>query len=549
MGSIGWDDENREVDQDLDLFYVLATVLGEDEMIPLDPTSTASSTTNTRRILFRDQPIRDIVDRVTIFRDLEPVQVSTILINLALYVERVHSKLEDTTLLPDIAQLLIKITKYTTEWDQHQLQKQKDLAQQLKYAQERQNSQQQQQQFLNHHLLMRPQTVHRVSDPSALGKTFTMASSASAVPPPTPQQQQQQQQRNHRQQKQKQNETKTDQEQLMPPTEGAVPVAMETTDNEATDQLASVSRPHSLSDEDDEIMEAQRRNTITSVSFSPSTEDLESPQHGQLSNVPSSVTSESHLPQSSTGTSKPPPLERRKSPCNVRASFDLESSGTLTKMKNNRHDSTYGGSQASTSTHQRQPNKPLGPQKRPLSIVQHHQHWTYSNAVLNMCSSLIIENPMRGHHLMTAVKQVLKQVLYRDKIAAKALIRLATAYCYMAELDFSLPLTNIFGELLVEELRNSMQQSQANGTGSGKHEDSDESDDDRQDHDGEDDEKEKILSPSKRSSKALEKEKDKDYAMGHRISIAGGSGHGPGTKMLASNFHLLHHVRRERWIA
>lgn len=523
MSSIGWGDESPEVDQDLDLFYVLATVLGEDEMIPLDPTNNSPLTAHTRLILFRDQPIRDIVDRVTIFRDLEPVQVSTILINLALYVEQVHSEFEDKSLFQDIAQLLIKITKYTAEWDHHHLQKQKEHAQQLKHAQERQ--QLQHQQFLQNHLLTRPQALHRVSDPVVTGKTSTMVSTTSATHTlPQQSQQQQPQPQQNRQQKQKQSsKQKTEHEQ------STQQAPERSTDNVTTDQLASAPRPQSASDGD---VGLQRRNTVTSISLSTPTTPSVPPSnaqeaHGQppvqQSTIPSTVTSETPLPPSS--------FDRRKFPLNNgnRMSSDLENShGAFARIKFSRQDSTFGGSEASTSTHQNQQSKPSTTRKSPPSSVQ---HWTYGNAVLGMCSCLMIQNPVEGHQLIPAVKQVLRQALYRDRISANALVRLVTAYCYMAELDFSLPLENVFGEFLVEELRAS-----THGTHHGRNDGDDDSDDNKE---GEDEEREKHLSQSKRNSRAIEKEKDKGTTSG---GSGGGGSHGTGTRMLASNFHLLYHV-------
>ncbi|KAF9963284.1 hypothetical protein BGZ65_004690 [Modicella reniformis] len=539
MSSISWEDD--EIDHDLDLFYVLATVLGEEEMIPLDPTSTSTWATNTRLVLFRDQPIRDILDRVTIFRDLEPVQVSTILINLALYVQRVHSMFKDPNLIPDMGQLLIKITKYTADWDHQQQQKHKEQAQHSKIAQERQQYQQQHHHLLQQHLMMRPQVAaHRASDPLIFGMTSTMTSNISAPQPKQPKKQVLKQ--------------KPQQEQSS------------TQDNGISEQLPS--RPQSVSEIEEVV--SQRRNTVTSIplslstptdSFLPSSPSLEpesmqqKQQVTQQPAVPSYVTSESHQP----------PLERPKSPTsNNRTSFDLENSGVLGRLKKTRHDSIFSGSQASSSIHHRQEQQKSPPtQRRPTGDVQQQeqqqQHWSYSSAVLGMCSSLMIQNPQEGHHLIPAVKQVLKQALYRDKLSANALIRLVIAYCYMAESDFALPLGNIFGEFLVEELKSSMRQShapngQGNGTsaspGTGKYDDS--SDDDiavlRKDKEGEEDERERHLAQTMRNSKVYEKEKDNAINGTKGTTASGGQGTGTAnfgngrTKILPCNFHLLHHL-------
>ncbi|KAG0381141.1 hypothetical protein BGX24_009088 [Mortierella sp. AD032] len=84
-------------------------------------------------------------------------------------------------------------------------------------------------------------------------------------------------------------------------------------------------------------------------------------------------------------------------------------------------------------------------------------HWDYINPVLGMCSILMIQNPFEGHQLITAVKHILRQALYRDRISAPALIRIVTGYCFIAEQDFSLSLVNVFGEFVVQELKISIQ--------------------------------------------------------------------------------------------
>ncbi|KAG0240230.1 hypothetical protein B0O80DRAFT_502995 [Mortierella sp. GBAus27b] len=487
MNLIALGDDSRDTDQDFDLFYVLATVLGEDEMIPLDPTNDSGSATHAKLVHFRDQPIRDIVDRVAIFRDLEPVQVSTILINLALYVERVHSTLQDPTLFPDMAQLLIKITKYTAEWEHQQSQKQKEQAQQLRLAQERQN-------YLQNHFTIKPQTLHGISVPMILGKTSTMTS--------------------------------------------------------------TTQKPQSISED------SQRRNTITSLAQSLSaaaTSSASSPPPG----APESEALQQSVQQStvpSTGTSESPqPTERPKSPPPNRRTSSEHETPPAFKRRSTKYDSVY--SQTSTSTRQQTTKPPTSAnQNHPVpSSVQHQQHWTYGNAVLGMCSSLIIQNPTQGRHLITAVKQVLKQALYRDMISANTLVRLVTAYCYMAELDYSLPLENAFGEFLVEELKacSIMQQGQVShhGGGSGGGGRNDDHDGSGSEDDGEsvleDREKYHVTPSSRRYSKAVvEKEKDKDskdknhhhHHTTGKGATAGSGGGRHGSKILPCNFHLLYHL-------
>ncbi|KAG0232463.1 hypothetical protein BGW42_008181, partial [Actinomortierella wolfii] len=95
-----------------DLFFVLSEVLGETEMVPQDPTSPHS-----QLVLLRDQPVRDVLDRVMIFKDLQPLQVSRILTNLWLYIERVHSSFHDPKIMADFGSFFIKLSKYMNEWE------------------------------------------------------------------------------------------------------------------------------------------------------------------------------------------------------------------------------------------------------------------------------------------------------------------------------------------------------------------------------------------------------------------------------------------------
>ncbi|KAG0270667.1 Canalicular multispecific organic anion transporter 2 [Actinomortierella ambigua] len=115
QGGQGHDADGGAIDhQEVDLFFVLNEVLGETEMVPQDP-----SMPNSQLVLLRDQPIRDVLDRVIIFKDLQPLQVSRILTNLWLYVERVHSSFHDPKIMADFAAFFIKLNKYMTEWGNH----------------------------------------------------------------------------------------------------------------------------------------------------------------------------------------------------------------------------------------------------------------------------------------------------------------------------------------------------------------------------------------------------------------------------------------------
>ncbi|KAF9969267.1 hypothetical protein BGZ73_008471, partial [Actinomortierella ambigua] len=97
--------------QDADLFFVLTEVLGDTEMVPQDPTSPHSPL-----VLLRDQPVRDVLDRVMVLKDLQPMQVSRILTNLWLYIERVHSSFHDPKIMADFGAFVIKLNKYMSEW-------------------------------------------------------------------------------------------------------------------------------------------------------------------------------------------------------------------------------------------------------------------------------------------------------------------------------------------------------------------------------------------------------------------------------------------------
>ncbi|KAG0260526.1 hypothetical protein BG011_001847 [Mortierella polycephala] len=460
FNSNGWEDEYSEIDQDLDLFYVLATVLSEDEFVSPDPTatigpsvssaannnsnnkgngSTSSTGTagNTRLVHIRDQPIRDIVDRVVIFRDLEPVQVSTIMTNLSLYVERVHCKFDDQRLIPDLGQFLVKLTKYATEWDHHRHQKHKNEAQTMKQAQEQQQNQQHQRLLgQQHHPLKR-----RGSQGLFSGNTSTMVSNESSF------QLQQQLQHQMRQQLQ-----------------GVVSMASGSSTDAATTAIAtpiplpsaapgmmSVSGPPGLDGE-------EVTNVITPETVTPATT--------MTSTTSSTPPLGAHVPvlqqadQQSTATTMPvpttPPSRRRKSiTFKNMASMSQENNPYVEYGHQNTKTSTFSNTFSQATG--RHPHHHHAMQ--PTAVMPHRSydyHWDYVNPVLNMCAILMIQNPLEGHHLISAVRHILRQALYRYKISAPVIVRLVTAYCYMAELDFSLALVNVFGEFMVQELKNSI---------------------------------------------------------------------------------------------
>ncbi|KAI8603207.1 hypothetical protein EDD21DRAFT_44445 [Dissophora ornata] len=552
--SFSWEDEGQEVNQELDLFYVLATVLGENEMVSPDPTNT-SPAANAHLVHFRDQPIRDILDRVTIFRDLEPAQVSTILTNLALYVERVHSKFEDPHLLPDIGQFLIKVTKYTAEWDHQQQQKHKEHAQQYRQAQE----QLQHRQLLQQQLQMKLHGKQRASNHLLSGNTSTVVSNGSSVHLQLQHQSQTPQQRQKYKEK-----SEIQQQEMQQQKQGVMSMTSGSTIIGAGEPTATAVKSPPQSP----FVEAQMQNLATSVTMIPTTGTSSSlsssstpAAHGQKqSHQQTQLIQQSTVLSSVTSESSPPPHPPISRPSFVRqksnllknmTSFDLDGN-PFSKSRQNRQNVSHDESQAS-SIHLQYHSHP----HHRLHHQHHPQHqgfvkrWYYSNPVLGMCAILMIHNPLEGHHLISAVKHVLRQALYRDKISAPALIRLVTGYCFMAELDFSLSLVNIFGEFVVEELKSSIQNHLHV-----KHDDEQAS---RDGEDGNEDLENHAHRPNrhgrfKKNGKGNEKEKESplEDVGGHggaggvggvNLSFGGSGYYTSGrTKILASNLHLLHHL-------
>ncbi|KAG0099158.1 hypothetical protein BGZ93_008937 [Podila epicladia] len=515
VNSFGWVEE-PEVDQELDLFYVLTTVLGENEMVPPDPTSGAGkggptgTGANNRLVHIRDQPIRDILDRVMIFRDLDPVQVSTILTNLALYVERVHSRFEDPRLLPDMSQFLIKIAKYTAEWDHHQHQKHKDQAQ----LRQTHDVQQQQQQHL-----LRQQFKRKASLNNLKSGTNSARDSVAGVGD----------------------------------TAGVMSLMSDATSTTVIQDRAGLGPLDLVPSDQGPTITPTLTTSRSSSSSSPHHPTLQ--QQRQQSGVSSSAGTIYSDGTGGVGSSKPPP--RRKSVAlKSKASFDFDHSNPYVQYRRHHHN---GGKTtvSSNPTFLFSTNTSSQVQKR-----GHTPAWDYVNPIMGMCSILMIQNPMDGHVLVPAIKSILRQALYRDKISATSLIRLCTGYTFMAELDFSLALVNVIGEFVVEELKSSITKDAKYGReGGGRYDD----------HDQDEDELRQGQHPlsfldrgrikSNVQDEALEKEdEDKDKKRikeikssgaqnGHHLGLGGVAAHqhqrqpvGGRTKILASNFHILHHL-------
>ncbi|KAF9570686.1 hypothetical protein EC968_001470 [Mortierella alpina] len=567
FNSFGWEESEPKADSDLDLFYVLGTVLGEDEMVPPEPitnnlnnsfglSSTGAapgSSTNARLVHIRDQPIRDIVDRVMIFRDLEPLQVSTILTNLALYVERVHSRFEDARLMPDMGQFLIKLTKYTAEWDQQQQQRQKELAQQLKQAQEQKQQQIQLQLLQQQH--QQQALKKRGTQGHFPGNASTMFSNGSTVRlPPDPVQKQG----------------------VMSVNSGST---IATADNDPSGMMIS---PPETQIQSKAVMITNEELPKTAVSGAvPPT---------ATAPISSTVPTSASQSQSQSQSQQQQQLEERtehaeQAPLksilikNV-ASFDPEINpyARFTRQETMTSNGSLPFSQTASDRHTLRPT-PLQQQQQQeqqqqqatstpaLKKALYTYHWDYVDPVLNMCSIVMVQNPMEGHHLISAVKHVLKQALYRDRISAPVMIRLLTAYCFVAELDFSLQLVNVFGEFLVDELKASI----LNNPKAHKY-DLDGSEGHHHHHHasqreaevGDESQKFHLGRIRKDSRTASLLREDKEKALGLSgggettltgtagvslglSGVVGGGGGGPRlaggrTKFLASNFHLLHHL-------
>ncbi|KAF9419989.1 hypothetical protein BGZ76_004175, partial [Entomortierella beljakovae] len=518
------EDDEPEMDKDLDLFYVLATVLGETEMVPLDPTSNPTAA-HARFVRFRDQPIRDILDRVMIFRDLEPVQVSSILTNLALYVERVHSQFEDPHLIAEMGQFLIKITKYTAEWDHQQQQKWKD------FYNYRKQEQSHHQQMLRNNLTLKQHSKSRPNHMLSGNRSTIVSDMSSSI---------NLQHQNH-------------------PRQGVTLMTSGPTTVETPDHIAGSpsSTPFQLGDII--VPWLQRNDTGTSETLTPTAASMTSSESMSIHppQLDSMQARQSTALSTSTSESPPPPPHHSRQNTPVPASTSLpiseqtgrkaallmdiapigfDSNPTLkTRLL---HSSTFN---STTST---SPNTYHATQlpKFPDPKLFQHPSWDYSNAILGMCAIIMIHNPLEGYQLIPAVRHVLKQALYRDKMTAQAMIRLVTGYCYIAEQDFSLSLVNIFGGLVVEELKNSLAQNNSNGSGH-YYEDDLYRDDENEDIGGVQDAQQGR--PRNSTLREIDRESTVLSSGTGAGTIKGGLGSAGNSsnrsKILASNLYLLHH--------
>ncbi|KAG0345938.1 hypothetical protein BG004_002769 [Podila humilis] len=539
MNSCGWVEE-PEVDQELDLFYVLATVLGENEMVPPDPSSASSGagggtgkngapapSSSIRLVHIREQPIRDILDRVMIFRDLDSVQVSTILTNLALYVERVHSRFEDTRLLADMGQFLVKITKYTAEWDHHQHHRVRERAQQLKQAHDLQRHQllQHQQHPMKIQFRRRASANNLKSENNLVGESMGEPFSNSGF-------------------------------MSMMSESTAATVIQERNGFGPLDAIPlseQLSRSGSVPEDTVTTAQIQRQSLSSSDSSSPL-----APPPMQEQQQQSRMSSFTEIVNGGVGAGVGPSSKQRRNSVALQSMTSSDNESNSPFVQYQKQNQSVGGKATS-----------LDNLAYPFTTKRGYtQAWDYVNPIMGMCSMLMIQNPMEGHALIPAIKGILRQSLYRDIISATSLIRLCTGYTYMAELDFSLALVNVVGEFVVEELKTSITKDAKlySGRGEGRYGDEDGGGGLDENGNGHGYQKGMTMSiqpqthgkfksaaqgeVNEKKEQDKEKKRIKDIKAGgpqnsHHMGVGGAYQQqhvGGRTKILASNFHVLHHL-------
>ncbi|RUP45188.1 hypothetical protein BC936DRAFT_148508, partial [Jimgerdemannia flammicorona] len=97
-------DENN---QDVELFYVLRTVI--------DPEDVVMEEGMTEPIYLRDQPVRDVLEKL-LNQQMEKRAFSTVLFNMNRYVELVHSKPYSESVLIEYGNFLERVVRLTQEW-------------------------------------------------------------------------------------------------------------------------------------------------------------------------------------------------------------------------------------------------------------------------------------------------------------------------------------------------------------------------------------------------------------------------------------------------
>ncbi|CAG8478999.1 10492_t:CDS:10 [Cetraspora pellucida] len=91
--------------EELDIFKVLQDVIRDEQMTSEDASGPA---------YLRDEPVRDVFNQL--FKFTNKSAVSSVLRSLNKYVELVHSKLFNDTLIDDLGAFLTKLSKHTSEW-------------------------------------------------------------------------------------------------------------------------------------------------------------------------------------------------------------------------------------------------------------------------------------------------------------------------------------------------------------------------------------------------------------------------------------------------
>ncbi|KAK4518369.1 uncharacterized protein ATC70_001722 [Mucor velutinosus] len=93
---------------DVDLFFVLRTVIDPDDVIP-------DEDVRGEIIYLRDQPVRDVLDKL-MKQQMERKAFSTVLHNTSRYVETVHTHPYSENILNDYAGFIHALIKHTTDW-------------------------------------------------------------------------------------------------------------------------------------------------------------------------------------------------------------------------------------------------------------------------------------------------------------------------------------------------------------------------------------------------------------------------------------------------
>ncbi|KAI8080755.1 uncharacterized protein B0P05DRAFT_578990 [Gilbertella persicaria] len=93
---------------DVDLFFVLRTVIDPDDVIP-------DEDFRGEIVYLRDQPVRDVLEKL-MKQQMERKAFSTVLYNVSRYVETVHTHPYSENILHDYAGFLNALIKHTSEW-------------------------------------------------------------------------------------------------------------------------------------------------------------------------------------------------------------------------------------------------------------------------------------------------------------------------------------------------------------------------------------------------------------------------------------------------